>query len=208
MPQFPISDSTFYIATIVVVAVCVFLFAIVGYDVRRLPQYVLNNARWIVLNAALVVFAAFALMLAPAPPAGTPCVETYRVWGPLKMVVSCDSYEFVEGALHPGRLSMPRSYRQTRPLWVTLASLLKFAEKPPYVELLIPGWLPYVALNFGLLVVSLMLFRQLHEPASWMSSVAVVVSSVFLLLMMLSKDFSGQHTRKYGTCLCLCFRLP
>jgi hypothetical protein len=199
MPPFPISDLAFYLATIAVLAFCVFLFRVVGYDFRRLPRYVLSNAKWIAGNVLLVTVAAFALMLAPAPPAGTPCVETYRVWGPLQMVVSCDSYEFVEGALHPGRLSMTRSYRQTRPLWVAIASLLTFAEFPPYVQLLIPGWLPYVFLNFILLVISLMLFRRLIEPAAWTTSLAVVLLGTLLIFNDVVKGFFwSAHTQMWN----------
>lgn len=199
MPQFPISDSTFYLATIVVLALCVFLFRVVGYDVRRLPQYVRRNAQWIALNTLMVTVAAFALMLAPPPPANIPCVEIHRVWGPLEMVVSCDSYEFVEAAVHPGRLSLTRSYRQTRPLWVTVASLLKFAEVPPYVRLLLPGWLPYVFLNFVLLIASLMLFRRLNEPVQWPASLAVAILGSFLLFNDVVKGFFwSAHTQMWN----------
>jgi hypothetical protein len=199
MPPFPISNFAFYLATIAVLAFCVFLFWVVGYDFRRLLRYLLKNAKWISLNALLVTVAAFALMLAPPPPAGTPCVETHHVWGPLEMVVSCDSYEFVEGALHPERLSMTRSYRQTRPLWVAIASLLKFAEFPPYVQLLIPGWLPYVVLNFILLVISLMLFRQLLEPGAWTSSLAVVILGTLLVFNDVVKGFFwSAHTQMWN----------
>ena len=202
MAQFPISDAAFYLATPVVLGLVVFLFRVVGYDPHRAPDYLRRNARWIALNAVLVIVAAHALMLAPPPPPGSPCAESHRVWGPLEMVVSCDSYEFVADASHPGRLSITNSYRQTRPLGIMVASLLTLAERPPYVQLLQPGWLSFVILNFVLLLVALVLFRRLNAPASSAAAVAVAVLATFLTFNDVVKGFFwSAHTQMWNVLL-------
>lgn len=82
------------------------------------------------LNAVVLLVAAYALLLAPAPPPGSHCVDTYRLGGRLQMVLSCDSFEFIKAARHPGRLSMPGSFRQSRPLEIAAASLVTLLEVP------------------------------------------------------------------------------
>jgi hypothetical protein len=213
MPQFPISDAAFYLATPVVLALVVLLFWVVGYDPRRALDYLRRNARWIGLNAVLVIIAAHALMLSPPPPAGSPGVASHRVWGPLQMVVNFDSFEFVADARHPGRLSIPGSYRQTRPLGIMVASLLTLAERPPYVQLLQPGWLSFVILNFVLLLVALMLFRRLNAPASSVAAVAVAILGTYLTFNDVVKGFFwSAHTQMWNVlmplisiALSLCF---
>lgn len=235
MPEFfPISDAQFYLATVLVLALCVLLFWVVGYDPRRALSYLRRNAAWVALNALLVIVAAHALLLAPPPPADTPCVESHHVWGPLMMVLTCDSYEFVRTARHPGRLSMSGSVRQSRPLEILIASLLTLAEVPnpesrshraapeqnlaldgqndkpcenciqtilgyPYGVRLQPGWLPFVILNFFVLLVALMLFRRLNAPVTSAAVVAVAVLGVFLVFNSVVKGFFwSAHTQMWN----------
>lgn len=232
---FPISDAHFYLATVAILALCVLLFWAVGYDPRRAGRYLRSNARAVVLNALLVVAAVHALMLAPPPPADAYCVENHRVWGPMVMVQTCDSYDFVRTARHPGRLSMPGSDRQSRPLEIMVASLLTLVEVPnpesrshsapaetfdpferkhdatpcqnclqsylgyPYGWPLQPGWLPYVIINFVLLLVSLMIFRRLNDPATVAAEAAVGLLGTFLIFNDVVKGFFwSAHTQMWN----------
>lgn len=195
-----------YLATLAALAFCVFLFWIVGYDIRRAPRYLLNNWRWLVLSALLIIVATHALLLAPAPPAGSHCVETQHVCGPLNMVLSCDSYQFVESARNPGRLLEYRSWNQARPLGVVAASLLTLIESRwanvagyPYGVKHQPGWLSYVILNFVLLLIALMLFRRLNAPVSTTGAAVVVVLCVFLVFNDVVKGFFwSAHTQMWN----------
>jgi hypothetical protein len=226
MAQYPISHNAFDVATWVVVVVCVILFWTVGYDPRKAPRYFRNNLRWIVINTLIVIAAVHALWLAPTPPAGTPCVDIERVWGPLNMVLSCDSYEFIRIARKPGRLSRPNSYRQSRPLGAMAAALLtraepigpytllpdEFAEDAaqspnrlrdvggyPYRQRIQPGWLAYIVLNFVTLLAALMLFRRLNAPRTKAAAVTIAVVSFFLMFSPVVKGFFwSAHTQMWS----------
>lgn len=192
-----ISTNTWsYLATLGALALCAVLFAITGYDLRRAPRYLLNNSRWLVFSAVLIIFAAHALMLAPVPPAGSHCVETQHVGGPFNMVLSCDSHQFVVHARKPARLLEYRSWNQARPLGVVAASLLTLVETRWTIA---PGWLSYVVLNFLLLLIALMLFRRLHEPLTTIGIALVAVMSVFLVFNDVVKGFFwSAHTQMWN----------
>lgn len=190
------SDLTFHLATFAIGALCVWLFSIIGYGPGRAPRYVRRRAQWLVLNALLVTTAAHLLMLAPPPPAGTPCVASQRVWGPLEMVVSCDSIEFVRVAEHPGALST--SFRQTRPLQTMGAALLSRAQVG-YGPHLSPAWFSFVVLNFVTLVTALMVFRELVAPEGRAAAVAVAILGVFLAFNNVVKGFFwSAHTQMWN----------
>ena len=190
------SDLTFHLATVAIGALCVWLFWIIGYGPRRATGYVRRRATWLVLNALLVTTAAHLLMLAPPPPAGTPCVASQRVWGPLEMVVSCDSIEFVRVAEHPGALST--SFRQTRPLQPMGAALLSRAQVG-YGPHLSPAWFSFVVLNFVTLVTALMVFRELMAPVGRAAAVAVAILGVFLTFNNVVKGFFwSAHTQMWN----------
>lgn len=163
------------------------------------------------MNAVLIIAAAHALLLAPPPPAGSHCVETQRVWGPFQMVLSCDSYQFVASARDPAHLLAYRSWNQARPLGVMAASLLTLAESKgspnpsptvfgyPYGVRHQPGWLPYVLINFIILLVALMLFRQLNAPVKTTGAVAVAVLGTFLIFNDVVKGFFwSAHTQMWN----------
>lgn len=198
-------NTLFYLATVTAMAVSVALFWFVGYDIRRAPNYLVTNWRWIVLYSALILIATHAMMLAPTPPPGSHCVETQHVWGPLEMVLSCDSKQFVASARQPATLLEYQSWNQARPLGVMVASLLTRVEAGvlknhhPYGVRLQPGWLPYIMLNFLLLLVSLMIFKRLNAPTSVTAAAVVAVLSVFLVFSDVVKGFFwSAHTQMWN----------
>lgn len=194
--QLLMSDLTFHLATVAIGALCVWLFWIIGYGPGRAPRYVRRRTPWLVLNTLLVTTAAHLLMLAPPPPAGTPCVASQRVWGPLEMVVSCDSIEFVRVAEHPRALST--SFRQTRPLQPMSAALLSRAQVG-YGPHLPPAWFSFVVLNFAALVTALMVFRELVAPKGTAAAVAVAILGVFLTFNNVVKGFFwSAHTQMWN----------
>lgn len=225
---FPISDVWFYWTTIGLIAVIAFLFHILGYDVRNAPAYVRRNGRWLGFNTLLLLVAAHLLLLAPAPPAGSHCVDIHHVGGPLRVVLSCDSYDFIRAARHPGWLSMPESYRQGRPIQTMVASLLTLIEAPspnsrahegsaefdaalsggqtkgqgflgyPY-GFRLHGWFAFVILNFVTLLVALMLFRSLIAPADNVAVALVAVLGVFIAFSDVVKGFFwSAHTQMWN----------
>ena len=185
-----------YLATLGAAAFCVVLFAVVGYDLRRAPRYLLNNWRWIALSAGMIIVAAHALLLAPTPPAGSHCVETHHVCGPLNMVLSCDSTQFVLSAREPVRLLEYRSWNQARPLGVVAASLLTLIESSWTNE---PGWMSYVVLNFVLLLIALMMFKQLNAPVTTRGAAMVALLFTFLIFNDVVKGFFwSAHTQMWN----------
>ena len=228
MIQFPISSNTFDKATWAVLVVCIILFWTVGYDPRKAPRYFKDNLFWIVVNALIVIASVHALWLAPTPRVGTHCVDIERVWGPLNMVLSCDSYEFIRAARKPGRLSKPMSYRQSRPLEPMVAALLTLAEPIgpytllpdeiaegydtaqcpnclrdvdgyPYRQRIQPGWLAYIVLNFVILLAALMLFRRLNAPQTKAAAATIAIVSVFLTFNPVVKGFFwSAHTQMWN----------
>jgi len=198
-------NTLFYLATLTAIAVSVVLLWIVGYDIRRAPSYLRSNWRWVVLFSVLIVVATHAMLLAPTPPPGSHCVETQHVSGPLEMVLSCDSQQFVASAREPAILLQYESWNQARPLGVMVASLLTRVEavvlknRYLYGVRLQPGWLPYIVLNFLLLLVSLMIFKRLNAPATVTGAAAVAVLSVFLVFSDVVKGFFwSAHTQMWN----------
>jgi len=198
-------NALFYLATLTAIAVSVALFWIIGYDIRRAPGYLIANWRWIVLYSALILVATHAMLLAPTPPPGSHCVETQHVYGPLEMVLSCDSNHFVASAREPATLLQYESWNQARPLGVMVASILTRVEGVvlkshyPYGVRLQPGWLPYIILNFLLLLVSLMIFKRLNAPATVTAAAAVAVLSTFLVFSDVVKGFFwSAHTQMWN----------
>jgi hypothetical protein len=192
-----IANEWFYLATVVILALCVLLFRFAGYDVSAAPSYLRSNARWIAFNSLLIVAAAHALMLAPVPPAGTHCVESRRLWGPLTMSVTCDSHVFATVARHPRGLAEPLSFRQGRPLMVMAASVLTRAELR--YRHLQPEWFSYVILNFVVLLVALMVFVHLNRPTGTAATVAVAALVTFLVFNDVVKGFFwSAHTQMWN----------
>ena len=184
-----------YVATLAAIAFCAGLFWVIGYDLRRAPRYLMNNWRWIAMNAVLIIVAAHALLLAPFPPPGSHCVETRRV-GPLQMVLSCDSDQFIASARDPARLLEYRSWNQARPLGVVAASLLTLVESRWLNH---PGWLSYVILNFVLLLVALIFFRRLNAPVTATGATMVAVLGTFLVFNDVVKGFFwSAHTQMWN----------
>lgn len=184
-----------YMATLAAIAFCAALLWVVGYDLRRAPRYLVNNWRWIAMNAVLIIVAAHALLLAPVPPPGSHCVETKHV-GPLQMVLSCDSYEFIASARDPARLLEYRAWNQARPLGVVAASLLTLVESRWINH---PGWLSYVVLNFVLLLVALMMFRRLNAPVTATGAAMVAILGTFLVFNDVVKGFFwSAHTQMWN----------
>lgn len=185
-----------YLVTLGAIAFCAVLFAIVGYDLRRAPRYLSNNWRWIALSAVLIIVAACAVMLAPTPPPGSHCVETHHVFGPLNMVLSCDSNQFMASAREPVSLLEYRSWNQARPLGVVAASLLTLLESNWTNK---PGWLSYVFLNFVLLLIALMIFRRLNAAVTTTGAALVAVLSTFLVFNDVVKGFFwSAHTQMWN----------
>jgi hypothetical protein len=198
MTRSTIGNAWFYLATLGIFALCVFFFRVVGYGPGKATRYLRRNVRWIALNALLIAAAAHLLMLAPSPPAGTYCVESRQVWGPLTMVVSCDSYQFAQLARDPGVLAEPGVFRQSRPLMVMAASWLTLAELP-YGRYLRPEWFSYVILNFVVLLVALMVFLHLNMPAGTAATVGTAALSTFLVFNDVVKGFFwSAHTQMWN----------
>jgi hypothetical protein len=196
MPRFAPDDVAFYLAAVVILAVTASLFWVAGYQPRSALTYLQRNAHWIALNALLVIGAAHALMLAPPPP-HTPCVESRHVSGPLTMVVSCDSYGFIALALKPADLAFPRSFRQSRPIAVMIASLLTLTGLP-YAHLP-PEWFSYVIINFALLLVALMLFMHLKRPVGAAAAAGAAILGTFLVFNDVVKGFVwSAHTQMFN----------
>ena len=195
-----------YLAALGAIAFCVVLFRIAGHDIRRAPRYLVNNWRWIVMSAVTIIVATHALLLAPTPPAGSQCVETQHVGGPLNIVLSCDSYQFITSAREPANLLGYRSWNQARPLGVVAASLLTLVESRfsgvlgyPYGVKHQPGWLSYVVLNFILLMVALMIFRRLNRPLTTTGAAMVAVLCTFLVFNDVVKGFFwSAHTQMWN----------
>jgi hypothetical protein len=166
----------------------------------------LADVRWAAISTVLVAVAAFALLFAPAPPDGSDCVYTYRLSGSMRMVMSCDSDEFIVVAQHPERLLEKDSYRQSRPLVPAAAALMTRVE-PSFVRRRItedtpphePGWLSYVALNLVVLVGALAIFRRLIAPPSTLGTAAVGILTAFLLFNDVVKGFFwSAHTQMWN----------
>lgn len=209
----PLNDAWFYWASLAVLLLSILLFAVLGYNLRNAVAYLRRHWAWIGFSSLLIVVAVHVVMLAPAPPAASHCVERHQVWGPFEMILTCDSFEFIRDARHPGRLSMPGSYRQTRPLQIMAAAGLTLIERPnwhshahyiapegglsinggpcdnciqksvgyPYGLHLQPGWLPYVVLNFIILLSGLVLFKRLIAPRAAASLLLTAILAVFLV---------------------------
>lgn len=191
-------NAWFYLATPGVFVLCVLLFRVVGYGPGAAVPYLRRNARWVALNALLIAAAVHALMLAPVPPDGTPCVDSRQVWGPMTMVVSCDSDVFAQMAREPQRLAIPGYFRQSRPLLIMAASSLTLAELP-YGRHLPAEWFSYVILNFVVLLVALMLFLHLNTPAGTAAIVGHVALSTFLVFNDVVKGFFwSAHTQMWN----------
>ena len=196
---FPIGDFQFYSATAVILVLALFLVSVAGYDLRNLPRHFRCNIRWITFSAALVAGAACALSLAPIPPAGSHCVETHQLWGPMEIVLSCDSHEFIMNARHPGRLSMQNSWNQSRPLQIMVAAVLTLADAPNPQNCYSPGWLPFVLINFVLLLCALMVFKRLMNPVGTSAVIATALLGIFLVFNDVVKGFFwSAHTQMWN----------
>ena len=89
--------------------------------------------------------------------------------------LNCDSYDYVDTAKNPIKLFETQSIRQTRPLYVVLASAVGYTLSPLFAVLPIKNiaaqdelladsfYWGFMLLNFTILVISLLLFDRIAD---------------------------------------------
>jgi hypothetical protein len=189
------------------------LFRVAGVDLPRV------RALWRLLWVKALVYAGtiivivhlfFVAPLLPDSQQQARCVENVHLTSWLGYAASCDSNEFIFDARNPGTLSVAKSFRQSRPLQITVAALMERVEKRvveptvgrPYNFPLSPGWFPYVVLNFVLLLAALLLFDQLVLPGRRRLELAVGALVVLLCASDVVKGFFwSAHTQMWNVLL-------
>ena len=124
--------------------------------------------------AALTAFLCF-LFLFSSKPAEDYCGKFIDVGNFGAFPLNCDSYDYVDTAKNPIKLFDEKSIRQTRPLYVVLASGLGYALAPLFTALPLEMaaaqdellgssfYWGFMLLNFTILVLSLLLFDRVAD---------------------------------------------
>ncbi len=152
----------------------------------------------VAVYAALTAFLCF-LFLFSSKPAEDYCGKFIDVGSFGTFPLNCDSYDYVETAKEPVKLFEAKSIRQTRPLYVVLASSLGYLLAPVFAALPLESaaaqdallassfYWGFMLLNFTILVVSLLLFdrivdvlteRRVPQPLKYVFGVFLVSNVV------------------------------
>lgn len=128
----------------------------------------------VLIYAALTVFLCFLFLFSPKPNEDY-CGKFIEVGSFGSFPLNCDSYDYVETAKSPRKLFDEKSIRQTRPLYVLIASSIGYLLKPVFSilplqniaaqdELLADSFYwGFMLLNFVILVCSLLLFDRITD---------------------------------------------
>lgn len=128
----------------------------------------------VAVYAALTAILCF-LFLFSSKPAEDYCGKFIDVGSFGTFPLNCDSYDYVDTAKEPIKLFDAKSIRQTRPLYVVLASTLGYALSPVFKVLPVESvaaqdallgssfYWGFMLLNFTILVVSLLLFDRIVD---------------------------------------------
>jgi len=126
----------------------------------------------VLIYAALTAFLCFLFLFAPRPNEDY-CGKFIDVGSFGFFPLNCDSYDYIDTAKSPVKLLDENSIRQTRPLYVVLASAVGYAISPLFAvlpfkniaaqdELLADSFYwGFMLLNFTILVLSLLLFDRI-----------------------------------------------
>ncbi len=140
---------------------------------RRFLEGILK-CRKVLIYAALTVFLCFLFLLAPRPNEEY-CGKFIEVGNIGFFPLNCDSYDYIDTAKSPVKLLDEKSIRQTRPLYVVLASAVGYTLSPVFSviplkniaaqdELLADSFYwGFMLLNFVILVLSLLLFDRIAD---------------------------------------------
>ncbi|HVE58570.1 MAG TPA: hypothetical protein VNB22_17180 [Pyrinomonadaceae bacterium] len=130
--------------------------------------------RKVLIYAALTAFLCFLFLFAPRPHEDY-CGKFIEVGSFGFFPLNCDSYDYIDTAKSPVKLFGENSIRQTRPLYVVLASAVGYTLSPlfrvlPFKniaaqdELLADSFYwGFMLLNFSILVLSLLIFDRITD---------------------------------------------
>ena len=128
----------------------------------------------VLVYAALTAFLCF-LFLFSSKPSEDYCGKFIDVGSFGTFPLNCDSYDYIDTAKEPVKLFEPKSIRQTRPLYVILASALGYTLSPIFKILPVESaaaqdpllgssfYWGFMLLNFTILVLSLLLFDRIAD---------------------------------------------
>jgi hypothetical protein len=140
---------------------------------RRIINGILRHRKALVYTG-LTAFLCF-LFLFSSKPAEDYCGKFIDVGTFGTFPLNCDSYDYVETAKNPVKLFDEKSIRQTRPLYVVLASALGYVLSPVFKVLPLENaaaqdallassfYWSFMLLNFTILVLSLLLFDRIVD---------------------------------------------
>jgi len=140
---------------------------------RRFFNGILKS-RKMLIYAALTAFLCFLFLFAPRP-VEEYCGKFIEVGNFGFFPLNCDSYDYIDTAKSPVKLLDEKSIRQTRPLYVILASAVGYTLSPVFAvipfkniaaqdELLGDSFYwGFMLLNFTILVLSLLLFDRIVD---------------------------------------------
>jgi hypothetical protein len=176
--------------------------------------------------AALTAFLCF-LFLFSSKPAEDYCGKFIDVGNFGTFPLNCDSYDYVETAKSPLKLFDEKSIRQTRPLYVVLASSLGYVLSPLFKVLPLENaaaqdallassfYWGFMLLNFTILVVSLLFFDRIVDilTARKFPAAAKYILAVFLVSNVVIKtSFWSAHQQMLTIlspilCVYLCLKI-
>ncbi|HEY0462395.1 MAG TPA: hypothetical protein VGC97_24895 [Pyrinomonadaceae bacterium] len=176
--------------------------------------------------AALTAFLCF-LFLFSAKPAEEYCGKFIEVGSVGAFPLNCDSYDYVETAKNPLKLFDEKSIRQSRPLYVVLASAVGYVLSPVFRvlplqtaaaqdELLASSFYwGFMLLNFTILVISLLIFDRIADVLSdgKFPTAAKYILAVFLISNVVIKtSFWSAHQQMLTIlspllCVYICLRI-
>jgi hypothetical protein len=176
--------------------------------------------------AVLTAFLCF-LFLFSSKPAEDYCGKFIDVGNFGTFPLNCDSYDYVDTAKSPVKLFDEKSIRQTRPLYVILASAVGYGLSPLFKvlplesvgaqdELLASSFYwGFMLLNFAILVVSLLLFDRIVDILTdrKFPQAAKFILAVFLISNVVIKtSFWSAHQQMLTIlspllCIYLCLKI-
>src|SRR5215204_6037 len=180
----------------------------------------------LLIYAALTAFLCF-LFLLSAKPSEEYCGKFIEVGSVGAFPLNCDSYEYVETAKNPVKLFDEKSIRQSRPLYVVLASAVGYLLSPVFRvlqlqtaaaqdELLASSFYwGFMLLNFTILVISLLIFDRIADILSGgkFPAAAKYILAVFLISNVVIKtSFWSAHQQMLTIlspllCVYICLRI-
>lgn len=188
--------------------------------------YAISKYQKVAAYAALTAFLCF-LFLFSSKPSEEYCGKFIDVGSFGTFPLNCDSYDYVETAKEPLKLFDAKSIRQTRPLYVVLASALGYAFSPIFKLLPLesaaaqdallssPFYWGFMLLNFSILVLSLLLFDRIADISTGRKfpQSAKYILGVFLVSNVVVKtSFWSAHQQMLTIlspllCVYLCLKI-